>query len=117
MYAGEIARHRARRQSFNHCRCTKTMRLSHNGIRTLAFWGLSLVIGSQYPCAQITFAQERSRNQPVQMTTARTSAVPVEAEGLGASPDEALKDAFRNAVRQVVGAVVDAETIVRTHPE
>jgi hypothetical protein len=37
----------------------------------------------------------------------------VVAEGVGASPDEALKDAFRNAVRQVVGAVIDAETQVR----
>ena len=34
------------------------------------------------------------------------------AEGAGASPGEALKDAFRNAVRQVVGTVVDAETLV-----
>lgn len=35
------------------------------------------------------------------------------AEGIGATADEALKDAFRNAVRQVVGAVVDAETLVK----
>ncbi len=35
------------------------------------------------------------------------------AEGVGATGDEALKDAFRNAVRQVVGAVVDAETLVK----
>lgn len=37
----------------------------------------------------------------------------VVADGAGATPDEALKDAFRNAVRQVVGAVVDAETLVK----
>ena len=30
------------------------------------------------------------------------------AEGVGANAEEALKDAYRNAVRQVVGAVVDA---------
>ena len=36
----------------------------------------------------------------------------VTAEGIGATADEALKDAFRNAVRQVVGAVVDGETLV-----
>lgn len=36
----------------------------------------------------------------------------VMAEGVGATADEALKDAYRNAVRQVVGAVVDAETLV-----
>lgn len=35
------------------------------------------------------------------------------AEGVGANADEALKDAYRNAVRQVVGAVVDAETLVK----
>jgi len=39
--------------------------------------------------------------------------VEVIAEGVGSTPDEALKDAFRNSVRQVVGAVVDAETIVK----
>ena len=35
------------------------------------------------------------------------------AEGVGTTADEALKDAYRNAVRQVVGAVVDAETLVK----
>lgn len=35
------------------------------------------------------------------------------AEGVGASPDEALRDALRAAVNQVVGTVVDAETLVR----
>jgi len=39
--------------------------------------------------------------------------IAVIAEGTGASPDEAIKDAFRNAVRQVVGAVVDAETVIK----
>lgn len=34
-------------------------------------------------------------------------------EGVGTTPEEALKDAFRNAVRQVVGEVVDAETLVK----
>jgi len=37
----------------------------------------------------------------------------VVAEGVGITADEAVKDAFRNAVRQVVGAVVDAETLVK----
>jgi hypothetical protein len=36
----------------------------------------------------------------------------VVAEGAGLTPADALKDAFREAVRQVVGAVVDAETLV-----
>ncbi len=35
------------------------------------------------------------------------------AEGMGTTADEALKDAFRNAVRQVVGAVVDADTSIQ----
>ena len=39
--------------------------------------------------------------------------VKVIAEGAGASPGDALKDAFRNAVRQVVGSVVDAELLVK----
>lgn len=35
------------------------------------------------------------------------------AEGVGLTRQEALKDAFRNAVRQVVGAVLDSETLVK----
>ena len=35
------------------------------------------------------------------------------AEGVGTTKEEALKDAFRAAVRQVVGEAVDAETIVK----
>lgn len=35
------------------------------------------------------------------------------AEGVGASADDAVKDAFRNAVKQVVGAVVDAEALLK----
>ena len=35
------------------------------------------------------------------------------AEGVGATADEAIKDAYRNAVREVVGAVVDADTLVK----
>lgn len=34
----------------------------------------------------------------------------VEVEGVGLTADEALRDAFRNAVRLVLGAIVDAET-------
>ena len=36
----------------------------------------------------------------------------VVAEGVGTSPDEALKDAFRMAVQAVVGTVVDGETLI-----
>lgn len=37
----------------------------------------------------------------------------VVAEGIGTTADEAVKDAFRNAIRQCVGALVDAETLVK----
>jgi len=37
----------------------------------------------------------------------------VVAEGVGLTPEAALKDALRNAVRQAVGMVVDAETLVK----
>lgn len=35
------------------------------------------------------------------------------AEGVGANPEDALREAFRQAVRQVVGTFVDAETLVK----
>lgn len=35
------------------------------------------------------------------------------AEGVGADAEEALKDAFRTAIRQVVGTLVDSETLVK----
>ena len=53
-------------------------------------------------------AQSRSPS-PKQQTGAQT----VVAEGVGATPEDALKDAFRSAVRQVVGALVDEETVVK----
>lgn len=37
----------------------------------------------------------------------------VVAEGVGGNADEALKDAFREAIRQVVGTLVDSETRVK----
>ena len=39
--------------------------------------------------------------------------VTVVADGAGTTPDEATKDAVRNAVRQVVGVLIDAETLVK----
>src|SRR6516164_7487637 len=35
------------------------------------------------------------------------------AEGVGTTADDALRDAFRAAVRQTVGTMVDAETLVK----
>jgi hypothetical protein len=50
---------------------------------------------------------------PTELTDRAISDQAVVAEGVGTTPDEAIKDAFRNAVRQVVGAVVDAETLIK----
>lgn len=36
----------------------------------------------------------------------------IRAEGVGSTPDEWLKDAYRNAVRKAVGAVVDERTLI-----
>jgi hypothetical protein len=41
-----------------------------------------------------------------------SSVVTLTVEGVGVSKDDAERDAYRNAVRQVVGAYVDSETIV-----
>jgi len=43
----------------------------------------------------------------------KTKTQDVIVEGTGDSSANAIKDAFRNAVRQVVGALVDAETLVK----
>ena len=53
-------------------------------------------------------SQDKPEKNPVESGTSQ-----IIAEGVGATGDEALRDAFRNAVRQVVGAVVDAETLVK----
>ena len=69
------------------------------------FFGLA-VVALLNPTASV-FAQgnvAKAKNEQLQE---------VVAEGVGTTADEAIKDAFRNAVRQVVGAVVDAETLVK----
>jgi hypothetical protein len=48
----------------------------------------------------------RAEDAPSRYTT-------VTAEGVGLTAEDALKDAFRNAVRQAVGALIDAETLVQ----
>jgi len=60
-------------------------------------------------------ATERPKTTPSKPSSPSggTHLMKVIAEGVGHNPDEAIKDAFRNAVRQVVGAVVDAETLVK----
>jgi hypothetical protein len=54
--------------------------------------------------------QESPRSQGGNGPAAAQAAI---AEGIGKTAEAALKDALRNAVRQVVGAIVDAETLVR----
>ena len=54
-------------------------------------------------------AQARESNASTDEKATQT----VLGKGAGTTEDEALKDAFRDAVRQVVGAVVDAETVVK----
>lgn len=49
-----------------------------------------------------------AQNQPRDSSSSKAIIV----EGVGKTADEAIKDAFRNAIRQAVGAIVDAETIV-----
>jgi hypothetical protein len=63
----------------------------------------------------IVAAASFSFHQPIITCAAdqETATQSVIAEGVGTTEDEALKDAFRAAVRQVVGAVVDAETLVK----
>lgn len=76
--------------------------------RDLRRWLLSLLaFFSAFAVIQI------SAEDPPKASTNSAGNVEVVAEGAGTTPDEALKDAFRNAVRQVVGAVVDAETLVK----
>lgn len=73
-------------------------------MRRMILTGVAIVVslGTGY-CG---FAQEK----PLPPVDDRTQEVV--AEGVGATADEATKDAYRNAVRQVVGTVVDAETLV-----
>ena len=70
---------------------------------------------SKGPNRPPTFAESASSDSPSSIRSADrvTPGEAVVAEGVGSTPDEALKDAFRNAVRQVVGAVVDAETMIK----
>jgi len=56
------------------------------------------------PSAQVTATPPATPASGVQL---------IVAEGVGGTSEEATKDAFRNAVRQVVGAVVDADTLVK----
>lgn len=111
--------------------------------RHCAFWlvlgifccaALRLIEQRDFEVAQVAFAQQKvnakpagksGRTEDVRGTAGRDRAsasrgadegeavTTVIAEGIGESADEALKDAFRHAVRQVVGVAVDAETLIK----
>lgn len=74
-----------------------SMRLAKNSLITLI-----AVFCSAFP----VFAQDQAQNSSGKTQT-------VVSEGVGQTAEAAIKDAFRNAVRQVVGAVVDAETQIK----
>ncbi len=69
--------------------------------------GLLAIFGSW----SVTLSQDKASATKAKPQESKTQEVI--AEGVGATADEAIKDAYRNAVRQVVGAVVDAETLVK----
>jgi hypothetical protein len=59
------------------------------------------------------FQEEQPPGAAPTQPPAEPSGLSIVAEGAGLTIDEAQKDAFRNAVRQAVGLVVDADTLVR----
>jgi hypothetical protein len=68
------------------------------------------------PSALLEAAKEQAALKDSPRPRSAASPVATEvviSEGIGKTAEEALKDAFRGAVRQVVGAVVDAETLVK----
>ena len=68
-----------------------------------------LLVVLSLSCSSLALAQ----NSKTVLPARDAPTVKIVAEGAGTTADEALKDAFRNAVRQVVGAVLDAETLVK----
>lgn len=58
------------------------------------------------------FPKDKSNNLST-TSKSKSKEMVVVAEGVGKTPAKALKDAFRNSIRQVVGAVFDAETIIK----
>lgn len=60
-----------------------------------------------------TAQKSKTSNNKTASSDSEPKTKQVVAEGVGATKSEAEKDAFRNAVKQVVGAVVDAETLIK----
>ena len=69
---------------------------------------LTMVVALAFACSAV-FGEDDSDKAKTDSSAIQT----VVAEGVGTTDDDALKDAFRAAVRQVVGAVVDTETLVK----
>jgi len=71
----------------------------------------SIGVGALIPTEQQV---ERDSIRPIKPSFRENEAEGnVVAEGVGLTPDEALKDAFRNAVRQVVGSYVNTESQIK----
>jgi hypothetical protein len=68
-------------------------------------------VGEESPFS-VTGDEEKPAAKPKAPTEGKETQTVV-AEGVGTTKEEALKDAFRAAVRQVVGEVVDGETLVK----
>jgi hypothetical protein len=82
--------------------------------KTKAFEPYDPATGTFTAAKQNAKSNESSTGQEVgESKGEKAQSEKVVAEGVGTTADEALKDAFRNAVRQVVGADVDAETLLK----
>jgi hypothetical protein len=57
--------------------------------------------------------KETPTPQPEEPSSGQPKTMIVEAKGSGKDRDEAIKDAFRDAVRKVVGAYVEEETVIK----
>ena len=57
--------------------------------------------------------KDKPGHQPEEASSDQPKTMIVEAKGSGKDRDEALKDAFRDAVRRVVGAYVEEDTVVK----
>ena len=71
-----------------------------------AFRTICLVVCGMF-CCSLTQAEDKTSSNGTE------NAQDVVAEGVGLDAKKALNDAFRSAVRQVVGAVVDAKTVIK----
>lgn len=82
--------------------------------------GMSVPANADHSESAVPRNERRPATPGEKRTTSGTSSVSspvgssaVTVDGIGSTSEEALKDALRNAVMQAVGAIVDAETLVK----